>query len=354
MEADADGAGRAPEQRGDLVERHVASPLAEAHPGEIRGDGAEPAPEALRPPQAVEAEVGGEQGFLHDVLGIRPAEDRRRDRGGTGAVPVDQAGEGSAIARQRRGDELRVGVCGAHSTCCCSGAGEGYAVASHDSTSARSSASVTLSRRRSPSTTLIRPPCAYTSEAQSLAPARSPDRAPRRAEATNAWGVCTAASSPRGSVSTTRSPSTRLIVSETGSAGTTPSHPSPSGASTRSITSSGRSGRAASWTSTTAASSGTSASARRTESERESPPVTHELTLPAPISSATRIDGSSHSGGAATTIASIQSEPSRRSRLSATKGLSPRRANAFGRSEPSRSPRAAAARTAQTAMTRRR
>src|SRR5207244_1825776 len=58
--------------------------------------------------------------------------------------------------------------------------------------------------------------------------------------------------------------------------------------------------------------------------------------------------GSSHSGGAAITMWSIQSEPSSRSRLSASSGLPPRRANAFGRSEPSRSPRPAAARTAQT------
>src|SRR5438105_10845467 len=114
------------------------------------------------------------------------------------------------------------------------------------------------------------------------------------------------------------------------------------------MTSSGSSGRAASCTNTTAASSGTSARANRTDSDRVAPPVTTELTLPAPISSATRMHGSSHSGGAAITIMSIQGEPSSRSRLSASSGLPPRRANAFGRSDPSRSPRPAAARTAQT------
>ena len=85
---------------------------------------------------------------------------------------------------------------------------------------------VTFSSRGSPSTTLTRPPGASTSEAQSVAAARRRSTARRSTSARNACGVCTATRSSRGSVSTTRSPATRLIVSATGSAGTTPSQPS--------------------------------------------------------------------------------------------------------------------------------
>src|SRR6266511_2357152 len=221
-------------------------------------------------------------------------------------------------------------------------------------THSRSSASVIFRRRRSPSTTFTRPPRASTSEAQSLAPETSPRHASRRICATKAWGVCTTRKASRSSVSTTRSPSTRLTVSATGSAGTAPSQPSFNAVKTRSTTSSSTSGRAASCTSTTAASAGTSESASRTESARVVPPVTQELTLLQPSSSASRIEGSSHSGGAATTIASTQSEASNRSRLSASNGRSPRRTNALGRSAPSRSPLPAAARMAQTLTSSRR
>src|SRR5207253_5751251 len=92
----------------------------------------------------------------------------------------------------------------------------------------------------------------------------------------------------------------------------------------------------------------------RTDSARSSPPTTQALNFAQPSSSATRIEGSSQPGGATITISSIQSEPSRRSRLSARRGRSRSFANAFGRSEPSRSPRPAAARTAQTDMRLRR
>src|SRR5207237_485666 len=69
--------------------------------------------------------------------------------------------------------------------------------------------------------------------------------------------------------------------------------------------------------------------------------------FPQPSSSASRITGSSHPSGATTTIASIQPEPSSRSRLSASSGRPRNGANALGRSKPSRSPRPAAASTAQ-------
>src|SRR5215208_664995 len=117
---------------------------------------------------------------------------------------------------------------------------------------------------------------------------------------------------------------------------------------TRPSTSSVTNGRAASWTTITTASSGTSASALRTEAARVSPPATTDRTFPAASSSARTITGSSHPAGAATMMPSIQSESSRRRSGSATSGRSPSRANAFGRSSPSRSPRPAAARTAQT------
>src|SRR5262245_44892123 len=88
----------------------------------------------------------------------------------------------------------------------------------------------------------------------------------------------------------------------------------------------------------------------RTDSLRVAPPVTVSATFPAATSSATRMHGSSHSGGAATTIPSIHSERSRRSNGSATNGRSFRDANAFGRSSPRRSPLPAAARIAHTLM----
>src|SRR5215210_1776403 len=168
---------------------------------------------------------------------------------------------------------------------------------SHVETSSRSTGSVTLSSFGSPSTTHTRPRAVSTSEAQSVAPAMSPPSAVRSAEASKAWGVCAAIRPSRSSVSTISSPRTRLIVSLTGTAGTTPSQPSESGASTRAITSSVRSGRAASCTTITAASSGIAGKAARTDSARVSPPVTAVATLSHASSSASRIDGSSQSGG---------------------------------------------------------
>src|SRR5262249_52178989 len=125
--------------------------------------------------------------------------------------------------------------------------------------------------------------------------------------------------------------------------------PAPRGATSRWMTASSTSGRAASWTTTTSASSGTSARAAATDSARVGPPVTHATTLDAASSSARRIDGSSHPGGAATTIASMSAQRSRRSMLSARRGRPPRTANAFGRSSPSRSPEPAAAINAHVA-----
>src|SRR4051812_12806816 len=140
--------------------------------------------------------------------------------------------------------------------------------------------------------------------------------------------------------------STRFRVSASGSPAATPSQSSASPPSTRPTTCSGRSGRAASWTRTISASSGTSATPARTDWALVGPPATAARTFPAPSSSASRIAGSSHSSGTTTTIASTHSENSRRSRLSARRTRSPRRANAFGRSPASRSPRPAATRTA--------
>src|SRR6266513_1669223 len=219
---------------------------------------------------------------------------------------------------------------------------------SNEATNSRSAASVTFTSLESPGTVVTRPPRASTSEAQSVAPASSPATASRSTGARNACGVWTATSSSRGSVSTICPPRTRLTVSASGNAGTAPSQPSFSAVSTRPITSSGSTGRAASWTTITAASPPTSATPARTDSARVSPPPTQALTFAQPSSSATRIEGSSQPGGATITISSIQSEASRRSRLSARSGRSRSFANAFGRSEPSRSPRPAAARTAQT------
>ena len=214
---------------------------------------------------------------------------------------------------------------------------------------ARSDGVVTLSSRGSPSTTAIRPPERSTSDAQSVAPARSPASARRSDGARNACGVWAATRPSRSTVSATSPRSTRFSVSETGSAGTAPSTPSASGPSTRSTTSSSRSGRAASCTSTTSASSGTSASAARADSARVAPPVTQENTFAAASSSASRMLGSSQPGGAASTIASTHGQWSSRSRLSASSGRPRSSANAFGRSIPKRSPEPAASSSAQVA-----
>ena len=60
---------------------------------------------------------------------------------------------------------------------------------SHDSTSARSAGVVTFISLRSPSTTATRPPDRSTSDAQSVAPPRSPENALRSTGARNACGV---------------------------------------------------------------------------------------------------------------------------------------------------------------------
>ena len=190
---------------------------------------------------------------------------------------------------------------------------------------------VTFSSRGSPGTTVTRPPRASTSDAQSLAAETSPSSADRSTSAANACGVWTARSSSRGSVSTTRSPSTRLIVSATGTPGTAPSQPVAERRQhaldhvlrherPRGVVDDERRGGLAS----------ASATPSRTDSARLAPPVTVADTLPQPSSSATRIDGSSQPSGATTTIASIQSEASSRSRLSARSGRPAERREGFG------------------------
>ena len=94
---------------------------------------------------------------------------------------------------------------------------------------------------------------------------------------------------------------------------------------------------------TTAASSAdlADADAARTRPASRRPRPT-PTTFPQPSSSASRITGSSQPGGATTTIESIQSEASSRSRLSARSGRPPSGANAFGRSRwPAAEPLAA-------------
>ena len=89
----------------------------------------------------------------------------------------------------------------------------------------------------------------------------------------NACGVGARPSSVRATVSTTRTPSSRLTVSATAITGTAPSAP----ASTARITSvnraGGANGRAASWTATISASAARAVSAARTDACRVRPPV---------------------------------------------------------------------------------
>src|SRR3954451_19337652 len=91
---------------------------------------------------------------------------------------------------------------------------------SHDATSSRSSGDVTFSSRRSPATALIRPPCASTSEAQSVP---SPAAARRSASARNACGVCETTRPSRSRVWSSSSWRTRFTVSANFRTGTAPS-----------------------------------------------------------------------------------------------------------------------------------
>src|SRR5205823_6375143 len=68
-------------------------------------------------------------------------------------------------------------------------------------TRSRSTAAVTLSNRGSPGTTFTRPPMASTSDEQSLAAEMSPASAWRSVPAAKAYGVWTATSEERSSVS---------------------------------------------------------------------------------------------------------------------------------------------------------
>ena len=153
-------------------------------------------------------------------------------------------------------------------------------------------------------------------------------------------------------VSTTRSPSTRLIVSASGDARAQPPLPAlaETAPSTRSITPSG-SKRARGVVHEHHR--GVLGHLLQCEPHRLRPRLAAGDRRSAPsvaaISSATRIDGSSQLGrrrdhdrvDPVGLLETLEATP-------ASSGLPPRRANAFGRSEPSRSPRPAAARTAQT------
>src|SRR5437764_1868070 len=149
--------------------------------------------------------------------------------------------------------------------------------ARHDRRSAssttRSEGWVSLILRGSPGTTTMVPPAASTRAASSVA--SPPLRwAERSRSARNAWGVCTATSSVRSSVDTTRSPATCLTVSARGRPGTAPSTPGTSASTTARNSSTPPKGRAASWTTITSASSGTTSRPARTEAARLDPPPT--------------------------------------------------------------------------------
>src|SRR6185312_1085735 len=223
---------------------------------------------------------------------------------------------------------------------------------------------------RGASTTTTEPPARSTSHASSVALAStSPGTSSARSSAPRrkTCGVCTAHSSERSSVSSTRpARPARLIVSVTGAAAIAASGPpaasgplaasgppaappraraspppasSPSSArasiaaSTRSTNSGVSSGRAASWTKTSsdAGPSPAAASARRTDSERTAPPRTPVVP-----------GGAGVSGGSATTIRSISRTRRSASTLHCSSGRPASSTSALGLPTPRRSPRPAA------------
>ena len=111
----------------------------------------------------------------------------------------------------------------------------------------RSQGVVILNASGSPGTTLTRCPDALTSAASSVASSAARAYASRRSTFGNPWGVCTAESEERSTVST-MSPraSTRLTVSLTGRPGITPCPRESTSATTRSKSPDGVSARAAS------------------------------------------------------------------------------------------------------------
>jgi len=125
----------------------------------------------------------------------------------------------------------------------------------------------------SPGTTHTIAPSASTSAASSVA---SPPSAwaRRSTSARKACGVCTATSSSRRSVSVTRVPTTRLIVSATAIPGIAPSAPARTASTTFKNRSGEASGRAASWMTTIAAEAPVAASPARTDADRVGPPET--------------------------------------------------------------------------------
>ncbi|KFD43495.1 hypothetical protein IU11_10905 [Cellulosimicrobium sp. MM] len=138
---------------------------------------------------------------------------------------------------------------------------------------------------------------------------------------------------------------TRLIVSVTGSPGTTAPWPARTAATTRRTSDGGARGRAASWTSTTSA--GTSPSERSRPARR--PAATEAWRVPAPSttrtgrstagSSARSVATWSRSpGGAVTTSASTTPDAHSRRAACATSGRPSSSTRALGRSSPRRVP----------------
>ncbi len=188
---------------------------------------------------------------------------------------------------------------------------------------------------------------ALDSDAQSVAPARSPAYAARSRSARKACGVWTATSSSRGTVSTTTPRSTRLTVSRSGSPGTTPSTPSaspPSSALEDGVVDERPRGVVHEHDERVVGDLGervpdglgarrAARHDRRRPSRRRAPRRGGSSAPPTPAAPRRR-------------VASIQSERSSRSRLSARSGRPPRPTNAFGWSPPSLEPEPAATRIA--------
>ena len=189
-----------------------------------------------------------------------------------------------------------------------------------------------------PSTTRTGIPDRSTRIASSVTSGSSAVCAARSVPTRNPCGVCTATSSSRGGVSTTTPSRTRLIVSATGTAGTTASD-SASASITRSKTSAGAKGRAASWMSTWS-SSPTTASPDRTDSSRVAPPATTTTARPVrPAATA-----ATSAAGTTTTVSVIRATESAVSRQCSTRLRPPTSTSALGTPAASRVPLPAATR----------
>jgi hypothetical protein len=88
--------------------REHGSPAAEAHLGEVDRDRTEPASEPRRLSKAIEPQVGLQEGFLHDILGLVLPEQTSHNGAYAAVVPVEQDLERPPVTAACDRDELAI------------------------------------------------------------------------------------------------------------------------------------------------------------------------------------------------------------------------------------------------------